>query len=255
MVMLPLLLLFVLAGYLLGCFGRPGGRWLFYSLTIVWVFAAGCGPLPAWLLARLQAPYVSQPSISWAPRNAIVLLGAGTSRVGRGTEVVPTIFANGRILEAVSLYRSCRQTNNDCKLVVSGGDAFGNGVSEAVSYAEGLQQLGVDRSDLLLDSRSMNTWQNAEFVRPLIDTYAPQRVVLVSSAAHLDRARLYFAHFGMDVIPVRGDYADVRMSWLPNTWNLALTDIALHEYIGMLTYRFYNAMGWNVAPPSRNGAP
>jgi uncharacterized SAM-binding protein YcdF (DUF218 family) len=253
MVML-LVLVLVLAGFLVGWMGWSRGRWFFYSLTILLLLAAGCGPLPRWLLARLQSAYVAQPTINWAQRNAIVLLGAGTSRVDRSSEVVPMIFANGRIVEATTLYRSCRQTNNDCKLIVSGGDADRNGVSEAVSYAAILQQLGVDRADLLLESRSMNTWQNAEFVRPLLSTYAPQRVVLVSSATHLNRARLYFAHFGMDPIPVRGDYADVRMSWMPNSWNLALTDLALHEYIGVATYSFYNMMGWN-APPSRNGAP
>ncbi|WP_284399631.1 YdcF family protein [Dyella lipolytica] len=248
-----LLLILVLLGYAWGRFRWHRCQRMFYGLALLLFFAAGCGPLPAWLLARLQAPYAAQPNVSWTSRNAIVLLGAGTTRVTATNQVEPTIFADGRILEAYALYRSCRQAERDCKLVVSGGDAFRNGVPEAVAYATVLQAIGVDRSDLLLESRSMNTWQNAQFVKPMLDTYAPQRVVLVSSALHLHRAQLYFAHFGIDAIPVRGDYADVRLSWLPNAWNVRLTDVALHEYVGVLTYHLYNAMGWNT-PPSRYGA-
>lgn len=253
LILLPLLLLLLLAGYFFRHFRWRRCRWFFSGLAWLLFLAAGCGPLPAWLLSRLQAPYATRPAINWTAHNAIVLLGAGTARVTAASEIEPMIFADGRILEAYALYRACRQSGNDCKLVVSGGDAFRYGVPEAIAYAKVLQQLGVDNADLVLESRSMNTWQNAQFVSPLLKSYAPQRVVLVSSAVHLSRAQLYFEHFGIDAIPVRGDYADVRQSWLPNSWNLTLTDIALHEYIGVLTYHIYNLMGWN-APPSRYGA-
>lgn len=248
------LLVLCLAGYLLGRLHWRRCQWLFYGLAVLLFLSAGCGPLPSWLLDRLQAPYATRPDITWASRNAIVLLGAGTARVVENAQVEPTLFANGRILEAYALYHSCKQSGGDCKLVVSGGDAYHNGVAEAVSYGKVLQQLGADSADMELESRSMNTWQNAEFVRPLLKAYTPQRVVLVSSATHLNRAGMFFAHFGIDATPVRGDYVDVRPTWMPNSLNLALTDLALHEYVGLLTYRVYNAMGWN-APPSRNGAP
>lgn len=227
----------------------------FYGLALLLFLTAGCGPLPALLLKWVQAPYATRPTITWAQRNAIVLLGSGTAHVAGTRQVEPNIVANGRIIEAYALYRDCRQGGNDCKLVVSGGDPFRNGVAEAVAYGNVLATMGVARSDLLLESRSMNTWQNAQFVQPMLKDYGPEQVLLVSSATHLNRARLYFAHFGMDVIPVRGDYADVRMTCWPNASNMALTDLAAHEYIGVLIYRFYNMMGWDAPPPSRYGAP
>jgi uncharacterized SAM-binding protein YcdF (DUF218 family) len=251
MVLLLLGLLFVSLILVSVRWRRTG--WLLALLAFALFFAAGCGPLPAWLLFHLQAPYATRPSIAWASRNVIVVLGAGTSRVPATHEVQPLIFADGRILEAYALYRACKQSGNDCKIVVSGGDAYRYGVAEADAYASVLVSIGMDRADLVLEARSMNTWQNAQFVQPLLKAYQPQQSVLVTSALHLRRAQLFFTHFGMSVIPVRGDYADVRLSWMPNSWNLALTDFALHEYIGVLTYRLYNAMGWN-APPSRNGA-
>lgn len=252
--MLILLLLLCLLGYVLIRKRRTRSGWLVYGVAFALMAASGCGPLPAWLLVHLQAPYATRPSVTWAPRNAIVILGVGTSRVIGTNQVGPTVFAGIRLVEGYTLYRQCKQSGNDCKVIVSGGDPFRNGVSEAASYGELLLGMGVDRSDLQLETRSFNTWQNAQFVQPMLKAYAPQRVVLVSSAVHLRRAQKYFEHFGVDVLPVRGDYADARITWFPNGWNVSLTEFALHEYLGILTYHVYNFMGWN-APPSRYGAP
>ncbi|MBM7130963.1 YdcF family protein [Dyella mobilis] len=253
------MLILLLALFLLGlAFGRVRWRrcqWTFWGLGLVLFFAAGCGPLPALLLKYLQAPYATRPTIAWAQRNAIVMLGAGTAHVVGTPQVEPHVFANGRLIEAYALYRACRQGGNECKIVLSGGDPLHNGLAEAVAGSNVLVSMGVDRSDLLLESRSLNTWQNAQFVQPILKDYRPEQVVLVSSATHLNRALTYFAHFGMDPIPVRGDYLDVQMTARPNAWNLALTDLAVHEYYGVMTFHFYNLMGWNAPPPSRYGAP
>lgn len=92
----------------------------------------------------------------------------------------------------------------------------------------------------------MNTWQNAQFSAPLLHGYGAQRVVLVSSAVHLSRASLYFAHFGIAATPVRGDWLEPIVGWWPLSWNFAVADAALHEYVGVWRYKVYNAMGWNV---------
>ncbi|RDS80415.1 YdcF family protein [Dyella monticola] len=252
-----LLLLFVLCllGVSANRLRRRGAAWMFYALAVVLFVASGCGPLPAWLLTHLQASYATRPTITWASRNAIVVLGVGTSRVAATGEVVPTVFAGNRLVESYTLYRQCKQSGGNCKVIVSGGDAFRNGRSEAAAYGDVLLGMGLDRADLMLETRSMNTWQNAQFVQPMLKAYAPQRVVLVTAAVHMRRARMFFTHFGIDAVPVRADYADARLTWFPNGWNVALTEAALHEYVGALTFRVYNALGWDAPPPSRYGAP
>ncbi|MGC1549911.1 MAG: YdcF family protein [Rhodanobacter sp.] len=218
------------------------------ALSVVLFLAVGCGPIPALLLTRLQAPYAVDAPITWASRNAIVLLGAGTVRVPGGGDIEPSPFAYGRIDRAASLYHACKQSGNDCKVEVSGGDAVGTGASEAAIYSAYLQQLGVDSGDLLQESHSMNTWQNAQFSGPILKAYGAQHVWLVSSGIHLRRGSLYFTHFGIETTPEHADYLKAQWSWWPQTWNFWAADIALHEYIGAASYHVYNAMGWNAKP-------
>jgi uncharacterized SAM-binding protein YcdF (DUF218 family) len=252
MISITLAVLLLLALWLALAARRRACAGVLVAALALWL-AAGCGPLASWLLEGLQSGYAGAVQGTWAERNAIVLLGAGTVRTPSGPE--PELFAYGRIARAAALYHDCKAAGRDCKLLASGGDAQHHGIAEAVSYAALLRRLGVPDADLLLETRSNSTWQNAQFSRPLLLAYAPRRVLLVTSGIHLRRSLLYFAHFALRPEPVRGDYVRAVPSWLPLAWNVALCDAALHEYVGIARYYVYNAMGWNVPPVAGPGLP
>jgi uncharacterized SAM-binding protein YcdF (DUF218 family) len=223
-----------------------------YAVSAVLFLAVGCGPVPGWLLSGLQSAYAVKPAVQWGQRNAIVLLGAGTAKImGAGEAgaklVEPGFFSYPRLVEAADLYTACRKTQSDCKIVVSGGDAQHHGMPEASVYRDALAEIGIPSADILAETHSMNTWQNAEFTSAMLATYGPDHVLLVSSGIHLRRAIIYFAHFGVTATPVRADYLRPVRSLLPLAYNFALADFALHEYIGIARYDVYNAMGWNTA--------
>lgn len=217
----------------------------FMALAAAWFLAVGCGPAPAWLLSNLQADYALKPSITWGTRSVIVLLGAGTEQAPDAVE--PGIFAYPRLVEAAALYNQCHQAGGDCKVLVSGGDARHTGVAEAAVYQTTLLALGVVQGDVLLEDKSMNTWQNAEFTAALLHRQSADRVVLVSSAIHLRRSEVYFAHFDVTATPVRADYLRAMPSALPLSFNFIVADAALHEYIGIARYHVYSALGLNPA--------
>lgn len=216
-----------------------------YVISVSLFLAIGCGPVPAWLLGNLQSAYDVKPTIEWSSRNAIVLLGAGTEKIAHTDSIEPGEFSYARIVEAAGLYNDCRKTQADCKIVVSGGDAHHAGSPEAVVYRSALIRLGIDASDVLSESDSMNTWQNAQFTSAVLQRYRADRVLLVSSGIHLRRSVLYFAHFGVAAIPVRADYLRAVLSPLPLSYNFVVSDFALHEYVGIARYHAYNALGWN----------
>src|SRR5882757_2607851 len=210
-------------------------------------FAVGCGPLPDELLRQLQSGYEAEPILAWQPRVAIIVLGGGLQRVaGTGSVEVPLV-AHGRVLEALELYLQCKHAAKACSLVVSGGDTLQAGVSEAKVYGDALLKAGVDPSDLVLESRSLNTWQNAQYCAAWLDEHPEDQVVLVTSGFHLRRGVLYFTHFGIRALPVHSDFMSAPVSLVPQAQNFLLLDLALHEYAGLWRYRIYNMLGWNVA--------
>lgn len=251
---LALLVVLFLGAVLLAWRGRRRAAGAVLLIALVATVAIGDGPLPQLMLDGLQSDYASQAGDHWAPRNAIVLLGAGTTVPPDGAPE-PTLYAYGRIARTAALYQQCKASGQDCKVLVTGGDPLHNGRSEAAVYGDLLGRLGVPAPDLLLEQRSLSTWQNGQFTRPMLLAYDPQRVLLVSSGVHLQRSLLYFAHFGIHPEPVRGDLVRAVPSWLPLAWNAAMFDGALHEYVGLARYRVYNAMGWNAPPVSAPAIP
>lgn len=231
--------------------GRAGWRRLARSIGVIALalfLAVACGPVPAWLLGHLQREYSATPFVHWSPRNVIVLLGAGTARIDDDGPLRPTLFANGRLLEAVMLYRSCKLAGGQCLVLVSGGDAQHHGTAESTVYAGILAKLGVATQDIQTETQSTNTFDNARYSRGLMLVFDPQTLVMVTSGAHLRRSLLYFQHFGMKPIPASADTVSATLGFWPQAANLALCDLALHEYIGVAQFHVYEALGWNTMP-------
>ncbi|MEI7038047.1 YdcF family protein [Fulvimonas yonginensis] len=234
--------------------GRRGWRRLqrvVVILTVVAIFAIGCGPVPKLLLRWWQAPYAHRPALDWAPSNAIVLLTAGVT-YPPGGPLEPGQSAYSRIAETVALYRDCRAAGVRCTVLVSGGDALATGEPLSRTYRRTLERLGVPAADQVLESRSHTTWQNAQFAREPLARIGADRVWLVTSAHHLRRAAYAFQRFGIAVTPVRADYLRGVWSPLPTVYNIYATNAALHECVGMLLYQWY---AWREhLNPSLDGA-
>jgi uncharacterized SAM-binding protein YcdF (DUF218 family) len=244
MTLCALFLLVVIATVLAWLKWRKSSHFI-YLLSLALFFGVGCGPVPATLLESLQAGYSTDVETGWDGKPAIVLLGAGTELAEGNHVEVPTL-AYGRLVKAFELYLECQRRDGACLLLVTGGDAQHHGASEASVYGALLRKLGVNPAALVLEARSLNTWQNAQFSAKMLGAQRVDRVFLVSSGVHLRRASLYFEHFGIHATPVRADYVRAMTSPLPLSYNFLLMDLALHEYGGILQYHVYQQLGWNV---------
>jgi len=240
--------LIVIFGGILGCILAYVFKWnkrkkVLLIAVVLLVTSIGVGIAPRYLLNKLQDGYENRMEINWLNNNVIVLLGAGTEKLQSGIE--PTFFSYSRISETARLYNDCAQSFMKCTVIVSGGDAFKNGESESEVYRRYLQDLGVVEKNIIEESKSMNTWQNAQITSNIIKQKSYDRVILVTSGLHLQRSELYFSHFGVDAIPVRADYMGAKLSMIPLWYNFAVMDFAIHEWLGFYRYYFYNYMGWN----------
>ncbi len=207
----------------------------------------GTGVLPHFFMNALQSStlYDTKTSTVWAKKNLILILGMGTIKIPQLDLVVPGTLSYSRILEGATLYQTCKKSDNQCKILVSGGDMSDTGKSEAELYKNELLKLNIDSSDILVEIQSRNTFENAQFSVPLIQEERPDQIFLVTAGIHMKRALLYFKHFGIDAIPVPSDYMRTYPSVLPIGYNITMSDFALHEYIGILRYRVYQFFGWN----------
>lgn len=243
MTIVLLLVLALVAALFIRLRPRRVGTALGIVVAVAFV-ATGYGLPARLLLASLQNGYSTEVH-AWGARNAIILLGAGTELADHHAIETGT-FGYSRLVKALQLYHSCRTQTRECRIIATGGDVHAFGESEAQVFAAQLQSLGVPAEDLLLETRSLNTWQNAQLTAPFFAHHAFDRAFLVTSGVHLRRAALYFKHFGIRATPIRSDYGWPASLPVPTAYNFFLTDIALHEYAGVLRYHLYNALGWNV---------
>jgi uncharacterized SAM-binding protein YcdF (DUF218 family) len=213
--------------------------------ALVCFFAIGNGLVPLILLKQLQTPFVDLPKPEWKSQNAIVLLGAGAIKLPTTNAIKPTIMAYSRIHETARLYLECAKDHHQCTIIISGGDALKIGKSEAIVYRDALLSLGINNSDIELETNSMNTYKNAEFTSNILKKNQYSQVILVTSGIHLKRALLYFSNFGINAKPALADYLTPQFAVIPLGYNFAVTDFAIHEYLGIARFYFYNFLGWN----------
>ena len=186
---------------------------------------------------------------------AIVVLGGGTESRQYPRPAVEVNAAGDRVLYAAQLYREGKAP----VLLLSGGTITwqdGGSGTPAEDMASILTAIGIPESALWLQNRSQNTHEDAVFSAEMLKAAGIQKVLLVTSAAHMPRSVALFEHEGIEVVPAPVDFTVTRegmsnlasagwqstlISFLPNTSSLGLTTNVIKEYLGIWMYRL---QGW-----------
>ncbi len=123
---------------------------------------------------------------------------------------------------------------------------------EADSMAWFLNDLGVPRERMLLEKRSATTFENARETKKLLAEKGIERVLLVTSALHMQRAEATFIAAGIAVVPAPTDFeveteaGTTVLDYLPDAGALEGSSRAMKEYLGLWVYRW---KGWAAALP------
>jgi uncharacterized SAM-binding protein YcdF (DUF218 family) len=220
-------------------FLRGGTRRLVFAAAFVLLYLQSA---PA-IVDALTAPLERYPPLSLdhlPVADAIVVLASGRYRdapeYGRDTVSVSTL---ARLQYAADLERA-----TGLPLVLSGGSVQGESDAEAALMEQVLRStFGID-AEILTETKSRNTAENALYTKELLDARSWHRVLLVTYARDLPRAVGMFEQYGVNVIaaPVRFDTsrADGPMAigdWLPSAKSMYQFREACHEYVGLLWYR------------------
>jgi uncharacterized SAM-binding protein YcdF (DUF218 family) len=203
---------------------RPRTAALAAALALAWIWIAST-PV---LALHLRDGLATVPGSSTPHADAIVVLGGGklpvadwsrtTTRAGRGLTLWRDGFAP--------------------LLLVSGSD-------QADDLARGFTLSGVPGGDLRVESRSVNTHENARNSAAMLKADGLSDVLLVTSAIHMRRAAGCFRHEGIVVTPVPAEDGHGKLvvapGWLPRRDALTLTARCLREYLALW---FYHRRGW-----------
>lgn len=196
------------------------------------------------LVRSLEFQYVTQSDLPEA--DAIVVLGGATESATPPRPWVELREEGDRILYAAKLYRDGKAP----RMILSGGRVGWRPAinSEAQDMAILLETMGVPRSAMLLEDRSLNTRENAVNTVQIMQAQNIKRILLVTSAMHMPRSMLIFRKLGVNAIPAQTDYLTTQidstgktieatiLDVLPDADPLRRTTRALKEYVGILVY-------------------
>jgi len=219
---------------------RLGGLCLAVSLSWLWLCATPA--FSDFLRAPLERTYPPVPIADLPNADAIVILGGGMQAAAPPHRLNFNLgSAADRIWYGAQLYKAGKAD----RILATGGGLpwFGSGQPEAPAIVQFLANLGVPEQVVLLETTSMNTYQNALHSKPVLQTQQLNSILLVTSALHMPRALATFRAQGFQAQPAPTDFEVVPVAqptalrWLPDAEALADTTRGLREYLGLLAYR------------------
>ena len=203
------------------------------SAAIISYIFLGTGVISFWLLGNLEGRYPSLKTVDGLMGvDEIVVLSAYAEA---NPVLPPSSEVNAasafRLLETVRIYNSLPKAN----ILISGGKDI-PGIMKQL-----LVSLGVPESRISLENQSSDTFESAVQVTKRLQE---KQFILVTSAGHMPRAMGAFKRQGMNPIPAPTHFMSVkkfRLSHLlPSPIHLGYSDLALHEYLGIIWYRLTN---------------
>ena len=160
---------------------------MFYTLSTPYFSAA--------LMRNLESAYAPPENPSG---DVIVLLGGGAKK---GTPDLDGTDGLGegsatRLLGAARLYHRLR-----VPILFTGGKVMEDSASEAETARRYLLGLGIPDRDIILETKSRTTGENAKFTAEVLKERGFSRPILVTSAFHMKRSVLNFERNGVTVTP------------------------------------------------------
>lgn len=241
------ILALLVLGWLL-LFKKPAVGKRLIGMGLLIIFLAGSGFLPGIMMRSLEnrIPAGTIPS----KINGVIVLAGMVNMKSSRKGLIELTEQSDRIIEGIIMV----QRYSGAKLIIIGGSGSlkqGENLKEADYLKKLAISLGVNEERIFIERNSRNTHEHAVALAKILHTEEGWQWVLITSAFHMPRSLGCFMKEGLNVIPYPVDYkttVDVSnnfsiVSFLPTMGNLSSFNIALHEWLGLVTYRFMSYTG------------
>lgn len=213
---------------------RRASWWLLASSGLVTiVFSSGMSAAALMSPLEYSSPAVHDSQQFPQARRIVVLTGWAADDPQMPLSGRMNSAAAYRVLMALELFLR----RPDCTVIVSGDDTTTRIMGDV------LAKMGVPGDQLTLENRSLTTAESARNLQPLL---SDEPFFLVTSAGHMPRSLATLRKQGLNAIAAPTDHQlpkDWRNAGLqPSPSSLAVSDLAVHEYVGLLWYRLRGAV-------------
>lgn len=220
--------------------GRHGKAIAFVTVGTLYLWLAATPIVALTLIKSLeeQHPVVSMDTL---PKADVAIILGGVSDQSQPLNPYTDLRSGAdRILHAARLLKAGKVE----RILVSSGRPVSqlDSRSEANVIAGFLREFGVDDADMVLESESRNTRENAVNTLAVMREKGFSSALLVTSALHMPRAAAVFRQAGVSFTPVSIDTLSSSIesrsvfAFLPNSRALEFSTQSIKEWIGILVY-------------------
>lgn len=198
----------------------------------------GLSPVGHWLIAPLESRFPATRLDETMISDVVVLAGAERLRASAAARRLEVNDAAERVIEGAALAHRFPKAR---LWIIGGVRAPGHSTTDSAWTGNAWRRLGIAPGRILAVEGTLNTCENAAAVAKLAPESLP---LLVTSAFHMPRAVACFRQVGVDPLIYPVDL----WSWKTRTpaerlstdimGNIRRVDLALHEWIGLVWYRF-----------------
>lgn len=219
--------------------GRRRSAWSVSAVVVLVLWTFSCGWFGRLVGTGLERQYPPVPMADVPQADVIVILGGGMGakpEAGLGAEMFP---AADRVWHAARLWKAGK-----APLVMA------SGTNELYATKPLLLDLGLPESAIHIENSSRNTEENAKFVRRLCPRKADgarPKVLLVTSAWHMRRAKLMFERYApeLEIVAAPCDHEGLLAAsepwsvadFFPNAGALMGNSYRFKEIVGYWGYR------------------
>ena len=227
------------------CKESPLRRWRYrLAGACVLFYLASAQIVSNYLYGAFESAYpVPEVAKAASVATTILVLTAGTPQLmPEGYRTRLSADAVQRVIAGVDLWR-----RTGGRLMFSGAPTPNFSDSIAHEMARLAVELGVPKDAILIESRSINTYENLLFSHKILRDAGAQRdrVVMVVSAFQMPRAVAVARKLGLDVLPYPCGFQASQnfrwQYWIPSNDGAQDIESVLHELIGMGAYAW---RGW-----------
>ncbi len=127
-------------------------------------------------------------------KDFIIVLG---SRIRKDGTLTPIL--KGRVDKAIEFSKKQKEKNNrDIIFIPSGGKGEDEIISEAEAMKNYLIENGIDESNIIVENRSINTYQNMKYSKELIDQKHKGNIIFSTTNYHVFRSGVIANNQGID---------------------------------------------------------